>query len=61
MVRPGTEFETQYRELNAGSMHRNRHDISQGPGSVRVGLRHGDGHFLVIRCHEFNGAICFLI
>jgi hypothetical protein len=57
----GMETETQYRELNAGSRHKNRDDISQGPGSARVRLRHGDSHFWVIRCHEFNGVVCFLI
>jgi hypothetical protein len=48
MVRPGMGTEMQYQELNAGSRHRNQGDISKGPGSDRVRLRHGDSHFWVI-------------
>jgi hypothetical protein len=60
-VRPGMIFETKYRELIAGCRHKNRDEISQGPGSARVRLRHGDNHFWVIRRHKFNGVVCFLI
>jgi hypothetical protein len=56
-----TIFETHYRELIAGSRHENRDEIYQGLGSSRVGLRHGDSHFWVIRRHKFNGVFCFLI
>jgi hypothetical protein len=31
MVRPSMDFEMQYRELIAGSMHGNQDQISQGP------------------------------
>jgi hypothetical protein len=55
------EIETQYIELNAGSIHENRDEISQGPGSARVRLRLGDSHFWVIQCQEFNGVVCFWI
>ena len=61
MVRPGMIFTIGYSELIVGCRHKNRDDISQGPGSVRVGLRRGDSDFWVIRCHEFNGVIWFFI
>jgi hypothetical protein len=60
-IRSGMGTEMQYRELNAGSNHKNRGKIYKGPESARVRLMHGDSHFCVIRHHEFNGAICFLI
>jgi hypothetical protein len=41
--------------------HENQDKILLGRGSARVGSRHGDNHFWVIRRHEFSGAICFLI
>jgi hypothetical protein len=59
MVRQGMDFETQYKELIAGSRHRNRDMISQGNGSARVRLRRGDSHFWVIRRHKFNGLFVF--
>ena len=35
--------------------------ILLGPRSARVELECGDKHFWLIQCHEFIGAICFLI
>jgi hypothetical protein len=61
MIRLGMKIETQYIELNARSRHKNQGEISKGSGSARVGLRRGDSHFWVIRPHEFNGTIFFLI
>jgi hypothetical protein len=59
MVRSGTFYEAKFRELIAGCRHRNRDEISHGPGSARVRLRRGDNHFWVIRCHKFNGVVLF--
>jgi hypothetical protein len=42
MIRSSMGTETQYRELNVGSRHRNRGDIYKGPRSARVRLMRGD-------------------
>jgi hypothetical protein len=57
----GHVFETIIQHLLQVAGHENRDKVSLGPGSARVGSRHGDSHFWVIRRHEFNGVVCFLI
>jgi hypothetical protein len=41
--------------------YKNQDEFLLGPGSARVGSRHGDNHFWVIRRHEFSGVVCFFI
>jgi hypothetical protein len=61
MVRLGTIFRDTVQRINCREQAQNRDEISQGPGSARVRLRHGDSHFWVIQHHKFNGVVCFLI
>jgi hypothetical protein len=61
MVRWDMIFETKCMELIAGCRHGNRNKISQGTGSARVRLRHGDSHFWVVQRHKFHGVFFFLI
>jgi hypothetical protein len=60
-VRPTCFYEKIYQHLLQVAGHKNQDRVSLGPGSARVGLKHGDNHFWVIRRHEFNGVVCFLI
>jgi hypothetical protein len=57
----GMDFEMKTVIIAGCRGHKNRDKIPLGPGSARVGSERGDSHFWVIRCHESNGDVCFLI